>query len=801
MVSSDLVWPGPKPARVLRKGTDMSKPFFFRCLPTVLMVCLLLFCEAPPLAAGATDPDVAPPEYLAKSKILPARSAEDLLPAPAGDLPALIRLLPGLYDQRIEEFKQAGLWDDPAQLGELKGRVGEPFQGRYAVDLQSGAETGLERLIFLTGLLERLRELRSLTLEEDLSLNRAYQTLAVFPGPALARFRQVVTSGAGSGDSVDPQVKLWTDLSRAAGQAHLYSARNLLQRRDLLPETRAEILRGVTEESGVDGETALSAQNLARKLDPTPAGAHDLIERALRLGYYRLAEEVYQGLGPAERDRPELADTQQLRREAMELETASGDRTYEARLRRADLLWDLQRRDQAEKLYQELVGEDQGRAEAWAGLAKAVWDREAPDLGGVEKILGKAWTRVKEPNATLLEMKIGLGVTSIYTGLAAAGLDESTWMARARAALAVVRADNGQLARLRPELSELTAITLDFLEWPLSAPDNDPCAAPYSQFYQRIRAVLQKLPGQNRVMDQVLAQALELELVLSVMARGLDQSVDLMTRALPETLSPDHRAGLRKMRARLLLAAAWNADQPSLLDRAETEIQALAGENPEDQTWEIELLLGHLWALRGSSAPDSVRPENYARALAHYRQALPGTTGLDRPLVLNNLLFLELALGPDQDTMKIRERLLNLTAEDHVKTLILANLLPLEKDMGPEDVVGLVRAEPGSRAYGALTIVAGGMAGAQGRNELQKELFTKALTGLELCRDFPLCRKCYRPGLVFVTGDFQWALNYGSADGLSIPVGLKTDFWLLHPNRPGGWPSLEDLKPYSHTAD
>lgn len=730
--------------------------------------------------------------YPMGAKVLPEKSDKELLSEFKGPRPLMITLMPTLFENYLKKIKEAGCWDDPAVLLRIAVSVGQPFQGSYQLTLDTESESNINNLLYLISIRERRSQLAEPDLEEDLWLNKAYYALTVFPARAYSRFFSNVPVN-GKNTEFIKFLNLLSEVADSARRALFWNSNHILNKYELEGDIAAEVLGRIDKKAGADSATALQAMRLALARRYSPEKKNELLLEALKSGYYMLAEELWDSLTTEDKADSAFKDVEKTRDLVIEYESLDADSRFTARRRRAMILFELGDMQSAEKMFKELLRENDRDVSVWTGLAKAVWNREAPDFSNTLDIINQADARINKVSAEFLEMKIGLKAVEIYTRMASSMSGPGKeWIGEVKKGLAEIERVNVQYRDFKPLMAGLIEITLDFLKWPTLQSEEGPCAAPFSMYYERVAEVLAKKPDHG--------QALLMEPPLAILAKGFPDAVPTLIKKLPDNLPGPFLVRLRMTRARLLLAAAWNLDDDKLLGAAAAELDKLEHEHlGVDNVQELEILRAQLWGIRSVNT-NGEKAEFYARALAHHQRALSGASARQRPVLLNNLMFLYSRLGKTREMLEIRDRIEKLSVDRQAQTLLLAGSMWLDEKITSEKVASAIIAEPGSRAYAAIMILAGQMAGIQGDEEKKKDMWSNAVKNLDLCRDFPLCNSCYAPGPVFGAGEFQWALDYRSSMGLTIPLQIDMDFWLLSASSQSrnrgkdGWPTLEEVK-------
>jgi tetratricopeptide (TPR) repeat protein len=401
--------------------------------------------------------------------------------------------------------------------------------------------------------------------------------------------------------------------------------------------------------------------------------------------------------------------------------------------------------------------------------------------------MNKASAQVRPRSADFLELAIGLETAGLFTQVQGSGGVSLTSMNQGLERIAAL---NQEYRKQRPEMGELVAITTDFLQRMIRNPKKGLCGAPLGQYLTRVRKILKADPDNPH--------ALGLELPLAVAVNGIRGALPLMQKPLPTSFHGSTRDRLRLGRARMLLMAAVYLKRYELLDEAHYQLNNLEYERENDATAaEAEMIRGHVWAFRGLKEKWG-RPGHHDQALSHYEKALGYLKSEQRPVALNNMLFLQIKSKPPYEVMRTVSRLKRQSLDSYQETLLLPNLTWLEKNPEAETVVSRIRAESGSRAYAMAMVLAGQRAWEQDRKDTARQLWRKAFQGVPLCDQLPLCRNCYMPDEVFVMGDFQWMLEYSVMDGLSMPANIRPEFWLVLPggtgDGPGGWPSAAQIR-------
>ena len=574
----------------------------------------------------------------------------------------------------------------------------------------------------------------------------------------------------------------------SARKAFFWTAHHLLNRPGMDLNTTVYVLAGIDPILGTDPVTALQAQQLLLSLEPTPERKNKFIRLTLEHRYYQEAEKVWSAMTLEDKAEDSFKVTSDIRRKTIELESFAGQTSYQARLQQALLMVDLNRSHEAEPILRELIEENDQQILAWAGLAKAIWQRDVFDYGAVRDVLNQAFARLKSRNADLLEMKIVFEFISFLQ-------DETNTVENMQKKLTAIDKLNSEYRHFKLLNAELVSIWIDFMKNMLHNNDMALNNTFLKGLYDRVQNVLEQQPDHF--------PALSIELLLAPRALGFHQSFGVVTKPTPKTLSGLERIHLLTEKAKYFMEAFWYKKNLKFLQEANQIIALLENENLEADSFQAVEQIANYASILHSLHDKQAEPENFKQALVYFQNTLIKCKDKELPLLLNNILFLQIYLERYKQAAETLGRILRLNTDDTASTLLLANRIWFVKhinksDIAPEKVVAAIRAKTGSQEFCALMVLAGQMAVEQGDEEKQQTLWLKSLKGIQLCPECITPRLCYCPGPVFINNHLTWGLTYSIKEGLLMPIQSDMHLWLLHSYGKGkdlaSWPTVDELK-------
>ena len=745
------------------------------------MILLAVFLMIPltSLTAHAEYPDGGKP--------LPCPSMWEQVVGPdrVVERESVLRQMPALHKRLADTLRNQGLWTDPYALAKEIHTANKPFSKKFDLLLDEDSEFSIDNYIYVLGMRERLAELREPTLEEELKLNQAYYVLSTFPNKSMRRLLEPFT-GAVANSQLQERILVWEELGRHARNALYRSSVRLSRRPDLMGERAGDLLWRIDEETGADEALYMCAKKKSIERWPDSKRKMQFIMEAVHKGYYSAAEQVWKNLNDKDPWSTLYKEAEAVRAKAKQLESLASRSDYQSGFTRGLILFEFGRLDEAEAQFRALIDLDNKKPEAWTGLAKTLYTRDAPDFTAARNVMNDAEKVVKKKSAQYMEVRLGLETSAMYHDMSVAPQNSKLVIQRGLAKLTGL---NKEYRVYDPNRAELVSITLDFLNRMISNPDKGPCGPPLVQYLKRVRGVLKADPNDY--------DALVMEANLTV-AVNLRLSPKVLTRPLPKNLMGPDRDRLRIIRARFLLACALYGKNWNLLEQVLYQLNNLEYQREDDDLMaEAWMIRGHVWAIRGMQHKWG-KSDQLDRALEFYEKALEHIRLDDRPVVLNNMLFMQIKARPPYEVARTADWLKRLSLDGETRTLLLPNLSWLIEAPDPETIVSRIEAKPGTRAYAVGMVLAGQRALEAERYQEMKKLWRKAYHGVRLCSSFPLCRNCYMPGPVFVNGEFNWSIEYSAGKGLTLPMEITPEFWLMLPggagDGPGGWPSLSQIR-------
>ncbi|MBU2548791.1 MAG: hypothetical protein KKB20_10295 [Proteobacteria bacterium] len=722
--------------------------------------------------------------YPAGGRSLPAVSEGGLLARYDGPRPTLLESRPEFLAEFVKAQKAQGFWDQADRLRALVEPLKQDLGTRYELSFSPASEgVNLVTFLRLLAVCERLAQLDPPTLADEVWLAGGYGTLAFFTS---SPFTDIWSEGfKHKADRAEGDVRAifqgLDKLSRDASRAYFWTCNQVLDRKDLTSEAAVTILRSLAGRDD-DPVLALQARRLMAVREPTAPIKNALIRDAVRRGYYDTAEAVWKTLTGKDRKDPSYAEAAEARGEAIRFEALAGKTDYESRLSRAGILMDFGRPGEAEPLYRTLLDENDRPIAAWTGLAKAVWEQNLKNASGPLNILDQAAGRTRAREADYYELRIGLSYVDAMRKASADGGSEALGRGLSRIGPLV-----DEYRAFRPVMAGLCGVWLEFMDLMFNSSGK---GAEYG-------TVALKRLEELRLAHPQSPDVYAAWLPLFILVRGPERSIREMSAAMPAGLDEAARLRLRLCRAGGLIAAAWSRGEPVWLDRAATELEAVDDRGPA-----AERMRGDLLALRGILER---KAEMGRRALEHYRLALDRARSPERPLLLNNVLFLALSLGGPGPAEAAYAAVRRLRVDGRKQAMLLPNQVRWVRESGGRisagDVLSGLEAETGTSARAMALVLAGQLAGDE---KERAGLWARARQEAGPCRPGPLYRPCYRPGPVLSSGAFDWQLKYASRSGLGNEVGLDWEFWLIHgagrDASLGGWPSEKELRPAGDPA-
>jgi tetratricopeptide (TPR) repeat protein len=710
--------------------------------------------------------------------------------------PFLIQSLPDFYGDFVSRLKEKGYWDNPQALEAIISPYREEFNDSYNISTDPNIQSSMHTFLNVVGIRERIGQMRNLSLEEKLWLYKAYRNLAFLNSLVQASsfikkfsFEFLASEKRQSdADRFNNTIKWVEALSGGARKAFLETAHHLLNQPGMDLNTTVYVLAGIDPILGTAPVIRLQAQQLLLSLEPTPERKNKFIRLALEHRYYQVAEKVWNFMTIEDKAENSFKVTSDIRRKTIELESFAGQTSYQARLQRALLMVDINRSHEAEPILRELIEENDQQILAWSGLAKAIWQGDVFDYTAVRDVLNQALVRLKSRNADLLEMKIVVEFISFLQ-------NETNTVENMQKKLNAINKLNSEYHHFKPLKAELVSIWLDFMKNML--PNNEMAFSNtyLKGLYDRVQNVLKQQPDHF--------PALSVELLLAARALGFHQSFWVVTKPTPKTLSGPERIHLLTEKAKYLMEAFWYKRDFKFLQEANQIIALLENENIEaDNLEEIEQIANYA-SILNSLQDKQAEPGNFKQALVYFQNTLLKCKDKELPLLLNNILFLQIYLKRYKQVAETLGRILRLNTDDTASTLLLANRIWFYKhinksDIAPEKVVAAIRAKNGSQEFCALMVLAGQIAFEQGNEEKQQALWLKSLKGMQLCPKCITPRLCYCPGPVFINNHLTWGLTYSSKEGLLMPIQPDMHLWLLHSYGQGKdltlWPTVDELK-------
>jgi len=710
--------------------------------------------------------------------------------------PLLIQSLPDFYGNLISRLKEKGYWDNPQALEEIIKPYREEFNDSYNISTDPNIQSSMHTFLNVVGIRERIGQMRDLSLEEILWLYKAYRNLAFLNSLVQASsfikkfsFEFLASEKRQSdADRLNHMIKWIEALSGSAQKAFLWTAHHLLNQPGTDLNTTVYVLAGIDPILGTDPVIALQAQQLLLSLEPTPERKNRFIRLTLEHRYYQIAEEVWNSMTLEDKTEDSFKVTSDIRRKTIELESFAGQTSYQARLQQALLMVDLNRSHEAEPILRELIEENDQQVLAWAGLAKAIWQRDVFDYGAARDVLNQAFARLKSRNADLLEMKIVFEFISFLQ-------NETNTVENMQKKLTAIDKLNSEYRQFKLLNAELVSVWLDFMKNMLHNNDTALSNTFLKGLYDRVQNVLEQQPDHF--------PALSVELLLAPRALGFHQYFGVVVKPTPKTLSGPERIHLLTEKAKYLMEAFWYKRDLKFLKEANRTIALLENEKVEANSFQAVEQIANYASILHSLHEKQAEPENFKQALVYFQNTLIKCKDKELPLLLNNILFLQIYLKRYKQAAETLGRILRLNTDDTASTLLLANRIWFVKhinksDIAPEKVVAAIRAKTGSQEFCALMVLAGQMAVEQGDEEKQQTLWLKSLKGIQLCPECITPRLCYCPGPVFINNHLTWGLTYSIKEGLLMPIQSDMHLWLLHSYGQGkdlaSWPTVDELK-------